>query len=141
MTTHTRSTLSFLIALIAIGALPDTAAAQTTSVSTVAGLFNIMAGFMFVAAVSTFVGGIISYMVDFGNHERLKGIALMEWGVAILFTLVVLLGIVQFIQNHQGTANVIVATAVIIGVILIVFTVLMEAPPPEKKKEGGPPKA
>ncbi|MBI2030601.1 hypothetical protein HYT05_03195 [Candidatus Kaiserbacteria bacterium] len=138
---RTRSAFPYLSALIMVGAMPYAASAQEVTVSTIAGLFNILAGFMFVAAVSTFVGGIISYMVDFGNHERSKGIALMEWGVAILFTLVVLLGIVQFIQSHQGTANVIVATAIIIGVVLIVFTIVMEAPPPEKKKEGGPPKA
>jgi cytochrome c oxidase subunit IV len=131
--------ISTLIAATVV--LPFAASAEVVNISEVTGLFNILVGFMFVAAVSTFVGGIISYMVDFGNHERLKGIGLMEWGVAILFTLVVLLGIVQFIQSHQGTANVIVATAIIIGTILIVFTVLMESSPPEKKKEGGPPKA
>ncbi len=101
MIVYTRSVVPYLLAFILMGALPYAVSAQEVNVSTIAGLFNILSGFMFVAAVSTFVGGIISYMVDFGNHERLKGIALMEWGVAILFTLVVFLGIVQFIQSHQ----------------------------------------
>lgn len=130
-----RSAFLYLSVFLLVGVIPYVANAQEeVTVSTIAGLFNILTGLMFVAAVSTFVGGIISYMVDFGNHERLKGIMLMEWGVAILFTLVVLLGIVQFIQSHQGTANVIVATAIIIGVVLIVFTVLMEPSPPPKKE-------
>lgn len=135
-----RSALPYLPILGMIGVFPYIVSAEAVTVPGIVGLFNIIAGFMFVASIATFVGGIISYMVDFGNQERLKGIHLMEWGVAILFVLVVLLGAVQFVQSHQGTANVIVATIVIIGAAAIVLMVLTDSPPPEKKKEGGPPK-
>lgn len=107
-----------------------------TSISEIIGLFNIVVGFMFVGAFTSFAGGIISYFVDFGNAERIGGIKLMEWGVAILFVLVVLLGAAQFFQSHTGATNVI---AVIIVLILVAWVVLdlITTPSPPPKKEGG----
>jgi len=114
---------------------------ETTSVSEVAGLFNIMAGFMFVAAFAVFAGGVITYFVHFGNQERLEGIALMEWGVAILFVLVVLLGAAQFFQRHEGITNVITAAIVIIAVVAVAFMFLAEPSAPEKPGPRPPPGA
>ncbi|MBI5003636.1 hypothetical protein HZC00_00905 [Candidatus Kaiserbacteria bacterium] len=133
-----RGLRSFLLSMpLWAAVVPYMANAQTASVSEVVGLFNIIVGFMFVAAVTIFVGGIIAYAVDFGNQERLIGVHLMEWGVAILFVLVVFLGVVQFLQSHQGVTNIIVAMIVIVAVVAIVLMVLTEAPPPPKK-EGSP---
>lgn len=125
-----------ILGVLSLGtAVPVFAHAQTASVSEVAGLFNIMAGFMFVAAFSVFVGGIITYFVHFGNQERLEGIKLMEWGVAILFVLVVLLGVAQFFQRHEAATNVITAAIVIIAVVAVAFMILTE---PSASEKPGP---
>ncbi|MBM3261239.1 hypothetical protein FJY93_02365, partial [Candidatus Kaiserbacteria bacterium] len=92
----------FIIPGLIVGFVPHAVAAEVSTISETIGLLNILTGFMFVAAITIFVGGIISYWIDFGNSERIKGIKLMEWGVAILFVLVVFLGVVQFFQGHQA---------------------------------------
>lgn len=124
-------TLGFISAIV----LPGLAHAQT--VSEVIGLFNIVTGIIFVCAFTTFGGGLISYGVNFGNAERIQGIKLMEWGVAILFVLVVLLGIAQFLQGHGGATNVIAALVVIAVVVGGAISILTAEEPeePVKKKE------
>jgi len=123
--------------LLALGTLlPLTASAQATSISEVIGLFNILTGFMFVISFTLFVGGIISYMVDFGNLERLKGIQLMEWSVAILFVLVVFLGAAQFLQGNRGLTNIIAAGIVVLALLYVIITSLAAEPAKPEKKEG-----
>src|SRR5665213_3593881 len=70
-----------------------------TTLSTFLGFFNILAGLMLVAAVLSFVGGFIRYLVVLGNVKRKDGLVFMVWGIAILFVLVVLLGIVNILQG------------------------------------------
>jgi cytochrome bd-type quinol oxidase subunit 2 len=116
--------------------LPSFVYAQTTGVPEIIGLFNIVVGFMFVCACLLFGGGLISYGVNFGNAERMQGIKLMEWGVATLFVLIVLLGVVQFLQGHGGVANVIVAfiiMMIIVGGALSAFTQESVSKKTEKK--------
>lgn len=132
-----RSLIARYANLLILGMMaPVEASAQTTSVSEVVGLFNIVVGFMFSAAFVTFLGGFVSYLVHFGNQERAVGVKTMEWGVSILFVLVILLGGAQFFQGHQGVTNVIAALVVMIGVAWVLFTVMTEKtePPKEEKK-------
>lgn len=115
--------------------IPGLAHAQTTGVPEIIGLFNIVTGLMFVCAFAMFGGGFISYGVNFGNSERVKGIKLMEWGVATLFVLVVLLGVVQFLQGHGGVANVIVAIVIIMVVVGGALSVLTQESEPKKEEK------
>lgn len=107
------------------------------SISTIIGLFNIVVGVMFVFAVVYFVAGIIIYTANFGNAERTHGVISMEWGTMILFVLVVLLGIVQFLQGHTGVAN-LIAAAIGIGFVgYFLYTAFFAealAPKKEEKK-------
>ena len=131
------SPLRFLSAIFLTSALPAFAHAQTATISQVVGLFNVAVGVMFAIAVTTFFGGLISYVVYFGNFEREKGVGIMEWGVSILFVLVVLLGIVGFLQNHAGVTNVIAGLIVVVAVAWVVFTVATteQAAPKEGPKK------
>jgi hypothetical protein len=85
--------------LLPIGfiAIPSIAYAQT--VSRFVGFFNVFAGVMLVASLIAFVAGFGLYLVRLGTVYRKDGLDIMVWGIAILFVLVVLLGIAQIIQH------------------------------------------
>ncbi len=69
------------------------------TISQISGLFNITAGFMFVAAATLFFGGYIEYLVHMGTDVRVDGIKKMEWGVVVALVLIVILGVVKLLQG------------------------------------------
>jgi len=77
--------------------MPLSVSAQ--SIGQVAGLFNIVTGLMVVAGITVFVGGFIEYLAHLGTDIRDRGIRMMEWGVVILFVLILVLGVVHLVQN------------------------------------------
>lgn len=101
---------------------PSVASAQV--LSQVSGLFNIMVGLMLVAACMFFFGGLGMWFVRLGTWPtyRDEAIDLMQWGVAILFVLAVLLAIVQFVQNHYGAAVFVFGIIILIAVAWVVVT-------------------
>ena len=127
--------LAFVLPVIAYATHSPTHTIDTTHISQFISLFNIMVGLMFASAVVSFGGGVITYVVYFGNKERSEGVELMKWGVAILFALVVILGFVQFLQGHGGVGNTIVALAVIGIVVVGVIFALTAAPAKEDEKK------
>ena len=56
---------------------------------------------------------------------RDEAIAFMQWGVAILFVLVVLLGVAQFVQTHMAASMVAIGAVVAAIVVYFVGTTLM----------------
>ena len=48
----------------------------------------------------------------------------MEWAVAVLFILVVLLAIAQFIQNHTAVASTVLGFIIVGLVAWLLFTIL-----------------
>jgi hypothetical protein len=115
----------FRIAAFATVALPALAFASTstTVLTEVAGLFNIIVGVVFVVACLTFGGGLITWAVRLGvwPSHRDEAIKILEWGVAMLFTLVVVLGVVEFVESHTNIALQIVGILVVILAIWIVI--------------------
>ncbi len=91
----------------------------------VVGIFNIFVGLMLVAAFLMMGGGIILWIVRFGvwPSYRDDAIKTMQMAVTILFTLVVLLGVAKFVQNHTATAMY-VAGLIIVGVVIFVGVTL-----------------
>jgi hypothetical protein len=69
------------------------------TISTFLGFFNIVSGVMLVGGLLLFFGGFMRYLVVLGTERRNQGLVLMTWGIAILFVLVVLLGIVNTLQG------------------------------------------
>jgi hypothetical protein len=92
-----------------------TAAASNITISQLFGFFNIMVGLMLVASFLLFFGGLTGYLTRLGLEGRVEGwLRYMYRGVAILFVLIVLLGIVKYLQFHPSVVFTILAVIVVI---------------------------
>lgn len=78
------------------------------------GLFDLVAGLLLVAAILTFGAGLSTYFARLALAGREESIGTLEQGVRLLFVLVVLLGIVKYVQNNTA-----VVLELLAGVILI----------------------
>lgn len=109
--------------LVGLSLLPGEASAQT--LSSVAGVFNIFVGLMLVAAFLLFFGGLALWGIRLGTFptHRDQAIRLMQWAVAILFVLVVLLAVAQFVQTHTATAATVLGFVIVALVAWGIFTV------------------
>jgi hypothetical protein len=110
------------------------ASATGVSGGDIFGLFNIFIGVMLVAAILAYVTGLIVWIVRLGTIARVEGIHIMEWGVVILFVLVVLLAIVQYFTSHPQAVTMLIAGIIAIFVGWIVIQV-MKGSGGEKKEE------
>ena len=99
-----------------------------TTIASLLGFFNICAGLLFVAALLTFLAGFIRYLILLGNDRRKDGLAMMYWGITILFVLVVLLGIVNTLQGP-------LAFLIGAGVALFIVFAILVSMGKEKKSE------
>src|ERR1700734_1126070 len=81
------------------------ASATTDVISQLAGLFYLIVGFALTMAILLMAGGIILWIARFDTWPtyRDEAIGYMEWGVATLFTLILVLGLVEFVQTHTQT--------------------------------------
>ena len=103
--------------------------------------FNLIVGLMLVASLLFFVGGFIQYLIRLGTWPtyRTESIHLMEWGVTILFALVVLLAIQQFLVRNLVVAVSIVGMILILVLIwLIVAAIWSEKPAAPEREERRP---
>ena len=111
---------------IATFALPSLAFASTTTdiLSQVSGLFYIVVGLAVVMAVLLMAAGIILWVARFGTDEtyRDQAIKIMEWAVATLFTLILVLGVIEFIQSHSAIVLYIIGIAIIVVLIWFILT-------------------
>ncbi len=122
-----------LFPTLAIVLLPGVASAQI--LSNVAGLFNIFVGLMLTAAFMCMGTGVVLWIARLGTWPTYRDYAIewMMWGVAVLFVLVILLAIVQFVQNHPAAASFAVGLIVLALAAWFVFMVATEKP--EKEDE------
>jgi hypothetical protein len=118
--------------------LPLVTYAQVAAVSRVVGVFNIVVGLMLTTALGIYVTGFIMWWIRLGSWPSYRTVAIeaLEWAVGILFTLVVLLGIVQFFQRHQQAATYVLSAIVIIALIWIVIYLAANSGGGEKEKKG-----
>lgn len=100
--------------------VPSAASAQ--ALSDVAGLFNIMVGLMIVIAFLCFFGGAGMWFLRLGTYPtyRDEAINLMQWAVAILFTLAILLAVVRFVQTNAALASFLVGVVIVIAVAFLI---------------------
>lgn len=75
-------------------------------ISIIVGLFNIVVGVLLVASILAMVAGFALWGMRLGtsNTDRDDAIEYMQWGVSILFTVVVFLGVAQFVQQNKELA-------------------------------------
>lgn len=134
-------TMRHAIAYLASVALlaPSFALASTTTdlLSQLAGLFYIVVGLALVAAILLMIGGVIVWLLRFGttNTFRDDAIRIMEWAVATLFTLVLVLGAVEFVQTHTSETLYILAICIILLLAWLVITSGIISGGGEKKEE------
>lgn len=81
--------------------------------------FNLFTGVMLSLSLTLFIGGFIVYIVRLGTWPtyREEAVEIMKWGVSILFTLVLILAVQQFLLNH-------LMVAVTIGALLVISAVI-----------------
>ncbi|MDP3646053.1 MAG: hypothetical protein Q8R25_03120 [bacterium] len=96
-------------------------------------LFNIFVGLMVVSAIIAYAAGLITWMILLGTVGRSRGIRIMEWGVVILFVLVVLLAIVQFFVGHPAAATLAVSAVIAVFIGYIVLEVIKSSGGEEKE--------
>lgn len=120
-----------LIAVLTM-ALPQIASAQTFV--QMVELFNIFVGLMLAVALLVFLGGLGSYLSRFSTwpSHRDQSIKVMEWGVAILFVLIVILGIVQYFEKYPKVTSTILAVIIL---LIIARAVINASNSKEAKKE------
>ena len=89
-----------------------------TTLTQVVGLFNVFVGLMLTVSMLLMGAGILMWGVRLGTWPtyRTEAIDLMEWAVGILFTLILLLLVSQFVQQHTAAA-VSVLGIVVLGVV------------------------
>ena len=105
------------------------------TVSEGVGLLNILAGLMLVCALLFYFGGLVAYLTRLGLDGRTQGLGYMNWGVGVLFVLVILLGIIRFIQFHQGAVLTLVAVLVVLFGAWAVVKSVQESKSAEKEEE------
>ncbi len=103
--------------------------------STVIGIFNLLVGLMLTASILLMVGGLILWSVRLGimPSYRDEAIKLMQWAVAILFVLVFLLYIAQFVQTHRALTMMLIGTAIVAIIAYFVANVMLAGG--DKKEE------
>ncbi len=111
---------SFLALVFVVSFVPLSVSASTFDFTYVqiAELFNIFVGLMLATAILMFAGGLGSYFPRLGTwpSHRDDSIKTMEWAVAILFVLVVILGVVQHFQKYPVIVSTIVGVIVILSI-------------------------
>lgn len=125
-----------ILPLVAL-AMPLAADAQVGAVSRVAGIFNIFVGLMLTAALLTYGVGVIMWWIRLGSWPsyRTTAIRILEWAVATLFVLIVLLGIVQFFQKHPTAASYVLSAIVLVLIIWAVVYLMAHSGGKKEEKE------
>ncbi len=105
-------------------------------IATVIALFNIVVGLMLVASMLFMGGGLMLWYVRLGTYPtyRDRAIEMMQWAVAILFVLVVLLGVAQYVQTHMAVAIFALGTLIAAAVAYMVATTMLGGGGEEEEK-------
>jgi|SRR3989344_4778759 len=121
---------------------PSSASALT--LTQMVGLFHVVVGILLTFTLLIFATGIGMYIARLNTwpSHRETAIRVLEWAVAMLFVLIVLITIVSLIQRHGAFALVVLAFIVIVGLALLVLRTATQgrkkkAPP--SRQDGAPP--
>jgi len=118
--------------------MPSLALAQVGAVSKIVGIFNIFVGAMLTVALLLYGVGFIMWWIRLGSWPsyRTGAIRVLEWAVAVLFTLVVLLAIVQFFQKHPHAATYVISAIVIVLIVWVVLYIAANSGGGKEKEES-----
>jgi uncharacterized Tic20 family protein len=104
-------------------------------IANLVGIFNVFVGLMLVAAFLLMGSGLMLWYLRLGTYPTYRDSAIeqMKWAVTIMFVLVVLLGIAQFVQRHTAEAMMAIGVIIAVGIALFVLSELTAAE--EEKKD------
>lgn len=121
---HVKNVLRAASAALVLSPSIVLASTTTQLVSQIAGLFFIVVGLALVASLLMMGAGTIMWIVRLGtdNTYRNDAITIMEWSVATLFALILVLGVVEFVQSHTSATLYILSIAIILLLIWIAVT-------------------
>lgn len=104
----------------------------------VAELFNIFVGLMLTVGILIYIAGLGVYFSRLGTwpNHRDKAIKIMEWGIAVLFVLIVILIVVQHFQRYPMVASIAVAGLILLVALVIGVYVFRSGGEGEEKKGG-----
>jgi len=113
--------------------MPNTADAMT--LVQVAELFNIFVGLVLTMSILIYFGGLGMYFSRLGTwpNNRDVAIKIMEWGVAVLFVLIVILTVVQYFQRYPRIASLVVGGIILLSLVAVALYVAAHSG--AKKKE------
>lgn len=120
------------IAPVLLAALaPESASALTLKQGV--GMFYLFVGLFLTAILLTFASGVFVYFARLGTWPSYRDVAIkvLEWAVAMLFVLIVILGIVRFFFVYTQTA------VFLAGVLLIAVAAFYLLRIAAIKGEGG----
>lgn len=105
--------------------------------------FNVCVGLLLTFTIIVFGAGIIVYIARFGTwpSHRDAAIKVLEWGVTLLFVLVILLAIVQAFEHHTAVALSILAFIILILIAWLVIWAASESGGKKDAKKEAPKKA
>ena len=88
-----------------------------STLTQIVGLFNIFVGLMLTASVLFLGGGLMSWFGRLGTSPTYRDDALktMQIGVEILFSLIIILLLSQFVQEHTASA------VFVLGLVILAF--------------------
>jgi hypothetical protein len=95
--------------------------------ATIIALFNIVVGMMLVVSLLLMGGGLMLWYVRLGTYPTYRddAIVMMQWAVAILFVIVVLLGVAQYVQTHMALSVMVIGAIIAAAVAYFVVTNLV----------------
>lgn len=113
-------------------ALPLIAHAQV--LTRAAELFNIFVGLLLTASLLTYGLGFVVWVTRLGTWPtyRTQGVKIMEWAVAQLFVLIVLLMVVQFFRDHPTAAARTVALIIILAAAWAILYTMTKKEEPKR---------
>jgi hypothetical protein len=103
-------------AVLSIAFVPSSASALTFL--QVIGLFHIAVGLLLTATLLVFITGVgvyVSRLNTWPSHRDMA-IRVMEWGIVMLFVLILMLALLDFFQNHTAIALPILAVLILVTV-------------------------
>lgn len=94
---------------------------------TVIALFNMVVGLMLVASILFMAGGLALWYVRLGTWPTYRDDAIeyLQWGVAIIFVLVVLLSVAQYVQTHMALSLMVIGAILAAAVVYVVGTTML----------------
>ncbi len=113
------------------------ASGQTDLISQIAGLFYIVVGLGLVASFLLMGTRILLWIIRLGteHNHRDQAIHIMEWSVATLFTVILILGVVEFVQTHTSATLYLLSVGIILRLAWLVITAGVFSGGADEKKE------